>query len=82
MPSFHIQLPGRPDAVFHLNKSLTSVGSSVDCDLVVDDPLVADVIAQIHFDGTTYRITTVQSKTHLLINGRKRKKHTLSQTIR
>ncbi len=77
MPSLRIEAPGQNPIVYHLYKKLTSLGSSMDCDLVLSDPLIAESFAHIHFDGQVYTITTVSRKNEIVVNGKKRKKHKL-----
>src|SRR4051812_4789978 len=78
MPSLRIIAPGHPPTVYHLYKKITSLGSGPDNDVVLADPLVSDGYANIHFDGQTYTITTMQRKSEIVINGKKRSKHKLS----
>src|SRR5690242_17145370 len=77
MPSLRMQIPGHPASVYHLYKTISSIGSGRDNDIVLPDPLVADAFASIHFDGQTYTITTLQRKHDVIINGKKRSKHVL-----
>jgi transcriptional regulator with GAF, ATPase, and Fis domain len=78
MPSLRLQAPGQKPVVYHLYKKITSVGSSPEGDIVLPDPLVKDAFAHIHFDGQTYTIQTLSRKAEIVVNGKKRKKHTLT----
>jgi len=78
MPSLRLVAPGQPPTVYHLYKKITSLGSGPDNDVVLPDPLIGDAYASIHFDGQTYTITTLQRKSDVVVNGKKRSKHKLS----
>ncbi|RMH42291.1 MAG: GAF domain-containing protein [Deltaproteobacteria bacterium] len=78
MPSLRVQVPGKGPTVYHLYKKITSLGSSPDNDIVLPDPLIADSFAHIHFDGSCYHFATIDRRTAVTINGKRRKKHKLA----
>jgi transcriptional regulator with GAF, ATPase, and Fis domain len=75
-------MPGQGPTVYHLYKKLTSIGSAPENDIVLADPLLSEAFAHIHFDGQTYTIATLSRKNEIVVNGKKRKKHRLSQDDR
>ncbi|MCA9673792.1 MAG: sigma 54-interacting transcriptional regulator [Myxococcales bacterium] len=77
MPSLRLQAQGHPATVYHLYKKLTSIGSGPENDVVLPDPLIPDAFGSIHFDGQTYTINTLHRKIDVVVNGKKRSKHTL-----
>ncbi len=79
MPSIRVSAPGQGATVYHLYKKITSIGSSKDNDVIIPDPLIAESFAHIHFDGQTYNLATITRKSEVVVNGKKRKKHKLSQ---
>ena len=78
MPSLRIEIPGKGPTVYHFYKKLTSIGSSVENDVVLADPLLEEAFAHVHFDGQTYNIATLSKKANMVVNGKKRKRHKLS----
>ena len=62
-----------------LFKSITTIGSSEECDVYVsDDPKVAATHATILFDGHTWRIQSAARWHALFVNGQRKKSTTLS----
>src|SRR6476660_981387 len=77
MPSLRVALPGNSPKVFSLYKKITSIGRSDENDISIDDPLLADSHAHIHFDGRDFNVTSIDKNGDLAVNGKKRKKHRL-----
>jgi transcriptional regulator with GAF, ATPase, and Fis domain len=75
MPSLRIVLPGKGPKVYHLYKKITTLGRSEENDIAIDDPLLADSHAHVHFDGRDFNITALDKNGDLTINGKRRKKH-------
>src|SRR5678815_5672473 len=75
MPSLRIVLPGKGPKVYHLYKKITTLGRSDENDIAIDDPLLADSHAHVHFDGRDFNITALDKNGDLTINGKRRKKH-------
>lgn len=74
MPSLRIEAPGKKPTVYHLFKKITTFGKDAENDLVLEDPLVGDTHAHLHFDGKGYVVQAVTKQNELYINGRKKKK--------
>ena len=52
MPSLRIASPDKSaPRIYYLFKTLTTIGSGADCDVVLGDPLLPDVFAHIQRDG-------------------------------
>jgi transcriptional regulator with GAF, ATPase, and Fis domain len=77
MPSLRVAMPGKAPKVYSLYKKITSIGRSEENDVVVDDPMLAESHAHIHFDGRDFNVTAIDRNGDLAINGKKRKKHRL-----
>src|SRR5581483_8030894 len=77
MPSLRVAAPGKAPKVYPLYKKITSIGRSEENDVVLDDPLLAESHAHIHFDGRDFNVTAIDRNGDLSINGKKRKKHRL-----
>jgi transcriptional regulator with GAF, ATPase, and Fis domain len=77
MPSLRIVLPGKGPKVYHLYKKITTLGRGDDNDIGIDDPLLAESHAHVHFDGRDFNITAIDKNGDLTINGKRRKKHRL-----
>ncbi len=60
-----------------LSQPVTTVGSGADCDVILPHQDVPEFAAQILATDGNYVISTVDRKTPISANGRKRKKHTL-----
>jgi transcriptional regulator with GAF, ATPase, and Fis domain len=75
MPSLRIVLPGKGPKVYHLYKKITTLGRNEENDIAIDDPLLADSHAHVHFDGRDFNITALDKNGDLTINGKRRKKH-------
>jgi transcriptional regulator with GAF, ATPase, and Fis domain len=75
MPSLRIVLPGKGPKVYHLYKKITTLGRSEENDIAIDDPLLADSHAHVHFDGRDFNITSLDKNGDLTVNGKRRKKH-------
>ncbi|MEM1349224.1 MAG: sigma 54-interacting transcriptional regulator [Myxococcota bacterium] len=71
------------EATFALDKPITSVGSAPTNDVVL--PPADGVLsnhAVIHFDGSSFQIQTVHRSAGLLVNGKRKRKQTLSHQDR
>lgn len=79
MPTLTIQVPGQEPLSYNLHKTITSVGSDADCDVCINDPMVSKTTATIQFDGQIYTVVSIAKKSELLVNGKTRKKHKLSE---
>jgi transcriptional regulator with GAF, ATPase, and Fis domain len=77
MPSLRIEAPGRKPTVYHLFKKITSIGKIAENDVVIEDPLIGETHAHVHFDGKGYVVAALSKQNPLFINGRKRKDHRL-----
>src|SRR5215510_2039188 len=77
MPSLRVTLPGRAPKVYHLYKKITSIGRGEENDISLPDPLLDDTHAHIHFDGRDFVMQTLERKSELHVNGKKRRKHRL-----
>jgi transcriptional regulator with GAF, ATPase, and Fis domain len=77
MPSLRVAQAGKQPKVVPLYKKITSIGRSEDNDVVVDDPLLAESHAHIHFDGRDFNVTAIDRNGDLAVNGKRRKKHRL-----
>jgi transcriptional regulator with GAF, ATPase, and Fis domain len=74
MPSLRIEAPGQKPKVYHLFKKITTVGKAEDNDVVLEDPLIGETHAHMHFDGKAYVVQTTHKQNALHVNGRKKKK--------
>jgi transcriptional regulator with GAF, ATPase, and Fis domain len=74
MPSLRIEAPGQKPKVYHLFKKITTVGKSEDNDVVLEDPLIGETHAHLHFDGKAYVVQTTHKRCAMHVNGRKKKK--------
>ena len=72
MPSLRVASPGQGPKIYPLHKKITSIGRSEENDVVVDDPLLADSHAHIHFDGRDFNVTSIDKNGDLAINGKRR----------
>jgi transcriptional regulator with GAF, ATPase, and Fis domain len=77
MPSLRVAAPGNGPKVYPLYKKITSIGRSDENDISLDDPLLAESHAHIHFDGRDFNVTSIDRNGDLAVNGKKRKKHRL-----
>ncbi|HZS37087.1 MAG TPA: sigma 54-interacting transcriptional regulator [Polyangia bacterium] len=77
MPSLRVALPNKGPKVYPLYKKITSIGRSEENDIALDDPLLADSHAHIHFDGRDFNVTSIDKNGDLTVNGKRRKKHRL-----
>jgi transcriptional regulator with GAF, ATPase, and Fis domain len=77
MPSLRVTLPGKAPKVYHLYKKITSIGRGEENDISLSDPLLDDTHAHIHFDGRDFVLQTLERKSEIHVNGKKRKKHKL-----
>jgi transcriptional regulator with GAF, ATPase, and Fis domain len=77
MPSLRVTLPGKAPKVYHLYKKITSIGRGEENDISLPDPLLDDTHAHIHFDGRDFVMQTLERKSEIHVNGKKRKKHKL-----
>ncbi|MBU1219497.1 sigma 54-interacting transcriptional regulator [Myxococcota bacterium] len=64
--------------VYSIFKKLTTIGKDEANDVVIPDSLVADLHANIVYDGKNYNIRAVQGKNVIHINGRKKSKAVLN----
>jgi transcriptional regulator with GAF, ATPase, and Fis domain len=74
MPSLRIEAPGKRPQVYHLFKKITTFGKDEENDVVLEDPLIGETHAHLHFDGKGYVAQAVSKQNELYINGRKKKK--------
>ena len=78
MPSLSLKQPSTKRAsTFVLEKPLTSVGTAPDNDIQLPRASSSEHHAVIHFDGTSFMIQPVSRSSAVLINGKKKRKHTL-----
>jgi transcriptional regulator with GAF, ATPase, and Fis domain len=82
MATLRIHAPGSGVKVYHIYKKLTSLGKGEGVDVLLQDPLLADTHAHIHFDGRDFNISVTDRDADLHVNGRRRTKHRLSQDDR
>jgi transcriptional regulator with GAF, ATPase, and Fis domain len=82
MATLRIHAPGTGVKVYHIYKKLTSMGKGEGVDVLLQDPLLADTHAHIHFDGRDFNISVTDRDSDLHVNGRRRTKHRLSQDDR
>jgi transcriptional regulator with GAF, ATPase, and Fis domain len=82
MATLRIHAPGSGVKVYHIYKKLTSLGKGEDVDVLLQDPLLADTHAHIHFDGRDFNISVTDREADLHVNGRRRTKHRLTQDDR
>jgi transcriptional regulator with GAF, ATPase, and Fis domain len=82
MATLRIHAPGSGVKVYHIYKKLTSLGKGEDVDVLLQDPLLADTHAHIHFDGRDFNISVTDRESDLHVNGRRRTKHRLTQDDR
>jgi transcriptional regulator with GAF, ATPase, and Fis domain len=82
MATLRIHAPGTSVKVYHIYKKLTSLGKGEGVDVLLQDPLLADTHAHIHFDGRDFNISVTDRDADLHVNGRRRTKHRLSQDDR
>ena len=78
MPTLRVVTDGKQLEVFHLYKKVTSIGRSMDCDIVIKDIDVASGHCHIHFDGRVFHLAPISRHNKIFINGKRRKKHDLS----
>jgi transcriptional regulator with GAF, ATPase, and Fis domain len=78
MPYLRINGPGPRSVLYTLHKNLTSLGSSPQSDVRLDDPTVPDAFAHIQCDGTSYSVATLTRKLDLVVNGKTRRRHRLA----
>ena len=77
MPSLRVTAMGKPPKVYPLYKKITSIGRADENDIALDDPLLAESHAHIHFDGRDFNVTAIDKNGDLVVNGKRRKKHRL-----
>jgi transcriptional regulator with GAF, ATPase, and Fis domain len=82
MATLRIHAPGTSVKVYHIYKKLTSLGKGEGVDVLLQDPLLADTHAHIHFDGRDFNISVTDRDADLHVNGRRRTTHRLSQDDR
>jgi transcriptional regulator with GAF, ATPase, and Fis domain len=82
MATLRIHAPGTSVKVYHIYKKLTSLGKGEGVDVLLQDPLLADTHAHIHFDGRDFNISVTDRDADLHVNGRRRTKHRLAQDDR
>ncbi len=82
MATLRIHAPGSGVKVYHIYKKLTSLGKGEGVDVPLQDPLLADTHAHIHFDGRDFNISVTDRDADLHVNGRRRTKHRLAQDDR
>jgi transcriptional regulator with GAF, ATPase, and Fis domain len=64
---------------FTVAKKMTSIGSAPTNDVVIEGPDVEDSHAVLQFDGKNFVIQAVERKNAVYVNGRKKRKATLSE---
>ncbi|MBN2722439.1 MAG: sigma 54-interacting transcriptional regulator [Deltaproteobacteria bacterium] len=64
--------------VYHVFKKLTTIGKDEANDVVIPDALVAELHANLVYDGKNYTIRAVQGKNVIHVNGRKKSKAVLN----
>ncbi len=74
MPSLRIEAPGTKPKVYHLFKKITTLGKAPENDVVLEDPLIGETHAHLHFDGKGYVVQSTHKQNALHVNGRKKKK--------
>ena len=72
MATLRIHMPGAGVKVYHIYKKLTSLGKGEGVDVLLQDPLLADTHAHIHFDGRDFNISVTDRDADLQVNGRRR----------
>ncbi len=77
MPTLKILVPGAPPKSVRVYKRLTSIGRAQANDVVVDDAGIGETHAHLHFDGREFSVTCLEKNADLVINGKRRRKHTL-----
>src|SRR3954454_2751957 len=77
MPTLRVAAPGRGPKLYPLYKKITSIGRSDENDIIVDDPLLAESHAHVHFDGRDFNVTSIDKDGDLVVNGKRRKRHKL-----
>ncbi len=77
MPTLKILLPGTPPKSVRVYKRLTSIGRAQANDVVVEDAGIGETHAHLHFDGREFSVTCLEKNADLVINGKRRRKHTL-----
>jgi transcriptional regulator with GAF, ATPase, and Fis domain len=82
MATLRIHAPGTSVKVYHIYKKLTSLGKGEGVDVLLQDPLLSDTHAHIHFDGRDFNISVTDRDADLHVNGRRRTKHRLAQDDR
>lgn len=60
---------GRDGAVQRFEARLIHIGSSPECDLVLDHPTVSRLHARLEFEGDGYRVTDLRSKNGVKVSG-------------
>ena len=79
MPSFSLAGgSGRSPQTFSVHKPITSLGAAPDNDIQLEASGVAPHHAVVHFDGSCFQLQGVRRSNTVLVNGKKRRKHTLS----
>jgi transcriptional regulator with GAF, ATPase, and Fis domain len=82
MATLRIHAPGTGVKVYHIYKKLTSLGRGEGVDVLLQDPLLAETHAHVHFDGRDFNISVTERDADLHVNGRRRTKHRLAQDDR
>jgi transcriptional regulator with GAF, ATPase, and Fis domain len=83
MPTLIVQsADGTESRDYPLRKTLTSIGSGNTNDLVLDDPSVEASHAMVQLDGGVFEIQAVSRGCEVRINGKKKRKATLSHDDR
>ena len=77
MPLLRTHDAEREFSLFPIDKNITTIGSSADCDICLDDPEIAPVHCQIHFDGQIFHLSTIERDAKLLVNERAKRRHDL-----
>src|SRR6185436_19221412 len=74
MPTLKYFPPEGGPRDYSVHKAVTTIGRSLDNDLCVDSPRVADHHAQIIFDGRDFSLEEGDRQAEILINGKKKRR--------
>jgi transcriptional regulator with GAF, ATPase, and Fis domain len=69
--------PGVRTRLFNVYRRLTTIGSSPDNDITLDDPDISQSHCQLFFDGKRYAISALDRSAEIHVNGKKTRKQIL-----
>ena len=69
-----VPMSGVRAKIFPLFRRITTLGSSPETDLQIDDPSLRPEHAQITFDGDGFEVTPLDGKSQIFVNGKKAKR--------